>query len=158
MGGRLRRRAAGEVCGIAGWAGDVGADREALRRMCDAIAHRGPDAGGEHFVPGRAAIGFRRLAIIDLDTGPQPIPSESAGVQVTCNGEIYNFRRLREELQSRGHAFRTSSDSEVIAHLYEERGAGCLDALQGMFAIALWDEAAGRLLLARDRLGVKPLY
>jgi asparagine synthase (glutamine-hydrolysing) len=146
------------MCGIAGWVGDVGADREALLRMCEAIAHRGPDAGGDHIVPGRVALGFRRLAIIDLEHGDQPIPNESSSVHLTCNGEIYNFRSLRSDLQARGHRFRSASDSEVIAHLYEERGVECLDALQGMFAIALWDEAAGLLLLARDRLGVKPLY
>jgi asparagine synthase (glutamine-hydrolysing) len=146
------------MCGIAGWAGDVGGDREALRRMCAAISHRGPDAAGELFVPGEVALGFRRLAIIDLETGDQPLASEDAAVQVTCNGEIYNFRRLRAELESRGHELRSASDSEVIAHLYEERGADCLDSLQGMFAIALWDDRAKRLLLARDRMGVKPLY
>lgn len=146
------------MCGIAGWVGDTGADREALLRMCDAIAHRGPDAAGGLFVPGKVALGFRRLAIIDLETGDQPIANESSSVHVTCNGEIYNFRRLRSELQSRGHSFRTASDTEVIAHLYEDRGADCLDDLQGMFAIALWDREAERLLLARDRLGVKPLY
>jgi asparagine synthase (glutamine-hydrolysing) len=146
------------MCGIAGWAGDVGGDRETLRRMCDAIAHRGPDDAGELFLPGKVALGFRRLAIIDLETGEQPIASEDSGVQVTCNGEIYNFRRLRAELRSRGHDFRGGSDSEVIAHLYEERGTGCIEDLQGMFAVALWDDRTQRLLLARDRLGVKPLY
>lgn len=146
------------MCGIAGWAGEVGADEGTLARMCEAIAHRGPDAGGEHVVPGRVGLGFRRLAIIDLETGDQPIPDESRNAHVTCNGEIYNFAPLRKELSARGHAFATASDSEVIAHLYEERGVECLQALQGMFAIALWDEARGRLLLARDRLGVKPLY
>ena len=85
------------------------------------------------FVPGKVAIGFRRLAIIDLETGDQPIANGGADVHVTCNGEIYNFRRLREELQARGHGFRSGSDTEVIAHLYEERGADCVDALQGMF-------------------------
>jgi asparagine synthase (glutamine-hydrolysing) len=146
------------MCGIAGWVGDVGAERESLTRMCDAIAHRGPDAAGEHLVPGQVAIGFRRLAIIDLETGNQPIPNEDSTVHVTCNGEIYNFRDLRSGLRSRGHSFRSDSDTEVIAHLYEERGVECLDELQGMFAIALWDQDAERLLLARDRLGVKPLY
>ena len=146
------------MCGIAGWAGDVEVDHGTLGRMCDALEHRGPDADGEHLVPGKVGIGFRRLAIIDLETGDQPIANESGGVQVTCNGEIYNFGRLRDELAARGHEFRTGSDTEVIAHLYEERGVDCLDALQGMFAIALWDEGAERLLLARDRLGVKPLY
>lgn len=146
------------MCGIAGWVGDVGGDRSTLIRMCDAIAHRGPDDAGELIVPGRAAIGFRRLAVIDLKTGNQPIADEGSNVHVTCNGEIYNFRRLREDLEGRGHRFRSGSDTEVIAHLYEERGVDCLHSLQGMFAIALWDEAAERLLLARDRLGVKPLY
>ena len=146
------------MCGIAGWAGDVGGDRETLRRMCAAIAHRGPDDAGEHFVPGEVALGFQRLAIIDLETGNQPLASEDGAVQVTCNGEIYNFRQLRTELQGRGHDLRSASDSEVIAHLYEERGVACLKELQGMFAIGLWDERAKRLLLARDRLGVKPLY
>jgi asparagine synthase (glutamine-hydrolysing) len=126
--------------------------------MGDAIAHRGPDAAGDLFIPGQVALGFRRLAIIDLETGDQPIANESESVQVTCNGEIYNFRALRAQLQSRGHDFRSGSDTEVIAHLYEEQGVECLEALQGMFAIALWDEEAKRLLLARDRLGVKPLY
>ncbi|HET7590138.1 MAG TPA: asparagine synthase (glutamine-hydrolyzing) [Solirubrobacterales bacterium] len=146
------------MCGIAGWAGEVGAGEDTLRRMCAAIAHRGPDAAGGHVVPGKVGLGFRRLAIIDLQTGDQPIAAEAGDVHVTCNGEIYNFAPLREELRSRGHAFATRSDSEVVAHLYEERGPGCLEALQGMFAIALWDAGAERLLLARDRLGVKPLY
>lgn len=146
------------MCGIAGWAGDVGGDRETLRRMCDAIAHRGPDDAGDLVSPGEVALGFRRLAVIDLETGNQPIADEAENVHVTCNGEIYNFQRLRSELEGRGHRFRTASDSEVIAHLYEEQGPGCLAALEGMFAIALWDRKAQRLLLARDRLGVKPLY
>lgn len=146
------------MCGIAGWAGDVGGDRETLRRMCAAISHRGPDDAGELFVPGEVALGFRRLAIIDLETGNQPLASEDGAVQVTCNGEIYNFRELQAQLQARGHDLRSASDSEVIAHLYEERGVDCLEDLQGMFAIALWDARGKRLLLARDRLGVKPLY
>src|SRR5262245_47635946 len=99
--------------------------------MCDAIAHRGPDDAGEHIVPGEVAIGFRRLSIIDLGGGHQPIPSEDGRVQVTCNGEIYNFLRLRAGLESRGHSFRTDSDTETIAHLYEERGTESLRELQG---------------------------
>lgn len=146
------------MCGIAGWVGEVGAGEETLARMCEAIRHRGPDAGGELLVPGKVALGFRRLAIIDLARGDQPIADESRKVHVTCNGEIYNFGALRAELEAAGHRFATASDTEVIAHLYEERGAACLEALQGMFAIALWDASAERLLLARDRLGVKPLY
>jgi asparagine synthase (glutamine-hydrolysing) len=146
------------MCGIAGWAGEIEGDRETLRRMCAAIAHRGPDDAGELFRPGEVALGFRRLAVIDLETGNQPLQSEDGAVQVTCNGEIYNFPNLRTELQERGHELRSASDSEVIVHLYEERGPSFLERLQGMFAIALWDDRAKRLLLARDRLGVKPLY
>ncbi|MBS0548333.1 MAG: asparagine synthase (glutamine-hydrolyzing) [Proteobacteria bacterium] len=146
------------MCGIAGWAGDIGIDEAALGRMCAAVAHRGPDAEGRHVVPGTVGLGFRRLAIIDLETGDQPIADERGDTLVTCNGEIYNFAPLREELRGRGHIFATGSDCEAIVHLYEERGPEFLEALQGMFAIALWDARAERLLLARDRLGVKPLY
>ena len=146
------------MCGIAGWVGDVAADEAVLRRMCDAIRHRGPDDEGYWIEPGRVGLGFRRLSIIDLEGGNQPLFNESRTAAVTCNGEIYNFQRLRGELERRGHRFRTRSDAETIIHLYEERGERFLDELRGMFAIALWDGAAQRLLLARDRLGVKPLY
>jgi asparagine synthase (glutamine-hydrolysing) len=146
------------MCGIAGWAGTVNADEPVLRRMCDAIQHRGPDDDGYLIVPGKVGLGFRRLSIIDLVGGAQPIFNEDRSIAVTCNGEIYNFQALRRELESRGHTFRTGSDVEVIVHLYEEQGAGCLRALRGMFAIALWDGRSDRLLLARDRLGVKPMY
>src|SRR3954447_10709163 len=110
------------MCGIAGWAGDVAADETTLRRMCDAISHRGPDDTGFHIEPGRAGIGFRRLSIIDLDCGHQPLYDEAGRICVTCNGEIYNFRTLTEQLRGRGHTFATGSDVESIAHLYEERG------------------------------------
>jgi asparagine synthase (glutamine-hydrolysing) len=146
------------VCGIAGWAGDVDADESVLRRMCDAIRHRGPDDEGYLVEPGRVALGFRRLSIIDLECGNQPLFDERRSTAVTCNGEIYNFQALRRDLERRGHAFRTGSDVETVVHLYEDRGIRCLDELRGMFAIALWDGEAQRLLLARDRLGVKPLY
>ena len=146
------------MCGIAGWVGTVDADEDVLRRMCDAIAHRGPDDEAFHIDPGRVALGFRRLSIIDLDNGRQPIADEDGGNVVTCNGEIYNFRQLTGQLRARGHRFRTRSDVEPIVHIYEESGVDCLDALQGMFAIALWDSGRDRLLLARDRIGVKPLY
>lgn len=129
-----------------------------LGRMCDAIRHRGPDDDGHLIVPGKVGLGFRRLSIIDLVTGAQPIYNEDRSIAVTCNGEIYNFRELRSGLESRGHTFRTGSDAEVIAHLYEEQGTDCLETLRGMFAIALWDKHAERLFLARDRLGVKPMY
>jgi asparagine synthase (glutamine-hydrolysing) len=146
------------MCGIAGWAGDLDAGPDDLRRMCDALRHRGPDDEGLLNRPGRVALGFRRLAVIDLANGNQPLLSEDGSVAATCNGEIYNFRALRDELTARGHAFRTGSDAEVIVHLYEELGAECLQRLAGMFAIALWDERKERLMLAVDRMGVKPLY
>src|SRR4051812_4261503 len=146
------------MCGIAGWAGRVAADEEALRRMRDAVAHRGPDDDEALIRPGRVGLGFRRLSIIDLACGAQPLHNEDGNVSVTCNGEIYNFQALRQGLESRGHRFATGSDAGGIVHAYEERGVDCLDELRGMFAIALWDERAQRLLLARDRLGVKPLY
>ena len=126
--------------------------------MTGPVRHRGPDDEGFHVEAGVVALGFRRLSIIDLDGGHQPLYSEDGAVAVTCNGEIYNFRALRSQLEARGHSFRTGSDAEVIAHLYEERGDDCLDALQGMFAVALWDARERRLLLACDRMGVKPLY
>ncbi len=146
------------MCGIAGWAGDVTADERVLRRMCDAIRHRGPDDEGYWIEPGRVGLGFRRLSIIDLECGNQPLFNERRSTAVTCNGEIYNFQALRRDLERSGHEFRTRSDAETIVHLYEDRGIGCLDELRGMFAIALWDSAQQRLVLARDRLGVKPLY
>lgn len=146
------------MCGLAGIAGPVDRPHERVQRMCDKIRHRGPDSNGQYVVPGRIALGFRRLSIIDLTTGDQPIFNEDRSVAVTCNGEIYNFRALRDELTARGHRFSTVSDTEVIVHLYEEEGPDCVRRLQGMFAIALWDEREQRLMLARDRLGVKPLY
>ncbi|MBA2505534.1 MAG: asparagine synthase (glutamine-hydrolyzing) [Thermoleophilaceae bacterium] len=146
------------MCGIAGWAGAVRANAQALGRMCDAIAHRGPDDTGTWLDPDRAALGFRRLSIIDLECGNQPIWNESGSAAVTCNGEIYNFQELREGLVARGHEFSTGSDVETIVHLYEEKGDACLADLRGMFGIALWDRDRERLLLARDRFGVKPLY
>jgi asparagine synthase (glutamine-hydrolysing) len=146
------------MCGIAGWAGSVAADETVLRRMCDALAHRGPDDEGYWVEPGRVGLGFRRLSIIDLECGNQPLFDETRTAAVTCNGEIYNFQAIRSELEARGHTLRTDSDVEPIVHLYEERGPACLDALRGMFAVALWDVRARRLLLGRDRLGVKPLY
>lgn len=146
------------MCGITGWAGDVAADETVLRRMCDAIRHRGPDDEGYFVEPGRVGLGFRRLSIIDLEGGNQPLFSEHGDVAITCNGEIYNFQALRLELQRRGHSFRTHSDVEAVVHLYEDRGSACLEELRGMYAVALWDRKTQRLLLARDRLGVKPLY
>jgi len=124
--------------------------------MADELEHRGPDEEG-FFCEGPAALGSQRLAIIDLDTGTQPISSESGDIVVVQNGEIYNYLELREQLEAGGHRFSTHSDTEVIAHLYEEAGRDFVRKLRGMFAIAVWDRGRGRLVLARDRLGIKPL-
>ncbi|MCI0546159.1 MAG: asparagine synthase (glutamine-hydrolyzing) [Candidatus Rokubacteria bacterium] len=148
------------MCGIAGIVhADPGypIDRELMRRMTGAMSHRGPDADGLRIWPG-AALGHRRLSIIDLSTGDQPIYSEDGRKAVILNGEIYNFQELRARLEAHGHRFATRSDTEAIVHGYEEWGVGCLAELRGMFAFALWDEDARRLLLARDRVGKKPLY
>ena len=124
--------------------------------MADTLRHRGPDGAGFLATPG-IGLAMRRLSIVDLETGGQPIASEDGSIAVICNGEIYNAPELRRDLEGRGHIFRTRSDVEPIVHLYEERGAECLDALRGMFALALWDGGRRRLLLARDRFGIKPL-
>ncbi len=149
------------MCGIAGIVAldpDVRVAENELRPMAAALTHRGPDDEGFYVDPhGRCALAFRRLAIIDLVTGNQPMPNESGDVQVVFNGEIYNFRELRQQLAAAGHRFRSKGDSEVLVHLYEEHGDRFVEHLAGMFAIALWDARAGRLLLARDRLGQKPL-
>src|SRR5215471_8257470 len=127
--------------------------------MTEALAHRGPDGGGEYCSPrGLAALGHRRLSIIDLATGGQPIYNEDGTVAVVLNGEIYNFQVLRSRLEAQGHRFTTQSDTEVIAHLYEERGVECVSDLRGMFAVLIWDERRGRLVAARDHMGKKPLY
>src|SRR5262245_5459003 len=150
------------MCGICGELRiDGGAvDARDLTRMTSAIAHRGPDHGATYCGSGLAAgLGFRRLSIIDLRAAAnQPIPNEDGSVQLVFNGEIYNYRELRQGLVDRGHVFRSESDSEVIVHLYEERGDRAIDALDGMFALAIWDVKAARLTLARDRAGKKPLY
>src|SRR5438552_1393665 len=132
-------------------------DRDVLVAMTDAVAHRGPDASGYYSAPG-IGLGHRRLSIIDLSTGDQPLTNEDGTVWVVFNGEIYNFAEVRVELASAGHRFRTSSDTEVIVHGYEQWGERCVDRFRGMFAFALWDANARRLMLARDRVGVKPLY
>jgi len=147
------------VCGIAGFAGwPLGAEEAArtVRAMCDAIVHRGPDDCG-YFVAPEIALGMRRLSIIDVAGGQQPIGNEDGSIQVVFNGEIYNHHDLRRDLVARGHRFHTKSDTETIVHLYEEMGADCVTRLRGMFAIALWDARTKQLVLARDRLGIKPL-
>jgi len=150
------------MCGIAGKASlhSAGPPVTAglVERMIDTIRHRGPDDAGVYVDPGgRAGLGIRRLSIIDLATGHQPIASEDGAVWVVLNGEIYNYRELRANLEPR-HRFTTRSDTEVIVHLYEEHGPDLVAHLRGMFALAVWDAARGRLVVARDRLGKKPLY
>jgi asparagine synthase (glutamine-hydrolysing) len=148
------------MCGIAGVFNVSGepVDKAVLQRMTDAIQHRGPDGEGVWCDTG-VGLGNRRLAIIDLShAGDQPLANEDGSVVVTYNGEIYNFRGLRTELESTGHRFASGADTEVIVHAYEEWGDACLGRLEGMFAFALWDARRRRLLLARDRFGVKPLY
>ncbi|MGB9648665.1 MAG: XrtA/PEP-CTERM system amidotransferase [Stellaceae bacterium] len=148
------------MCGIAGIfdyrrPGDV--DRVLLRRMTDILGHRGPDGDGFYYAPG-IGLGHRRLAIVDLATGDQPLFNENGTVCVVFNGEIYNFQPLMAQLGALGHVFRTRSDTEVIVHAWEEWGQACVDHFNGMFAFALWDANCDALFLARDRLGEKPLY
>ncbi len=151
------------MCGITGWANldshtppPEGA-QDLLHAMCERMVHRGPDSEGLYVTTG-AALGMRRLAIIDLVTGEQPAFNEDRSIAVILNGEIYNYRELRTELEKRGHAFHSASDTEVLPHLYEEYGDDMLRKLNGMFAFALWDSKRRRLLIARDRFGEKPLY
>ncbi|MGH8201218.1 MAG: asparagine synthase (glutamine-hydrolyzing) [Steroidobacteraceae bacterium] len=153
------------MCGIAGYFASGRGDERgaALRAMAAAIAHRGPDDEGFFEAVTRAGdrsvgLAHRRLAIIDLDTGHQPMANEDGTVQIVFNGEIYNFPALREELIAKGHAFRTRSDTETIVHAYEEWGPECVTRFRGMFAFAIWDANRERLLLARDRYGMKPLF
>ncbi|OLC56046.1 MAG: asparagine synthase (glutamine-hydrolyzing) [Acidobacteria bacterium 13_1_40CM_4_69_4] len=148
------------MCGIAGIIHfdpreTVDADR--LRRMCDALRHRGPDGAGQ-WIEGPVGLGHRRLAIVDVAGGAQPMTNEDGALVIVHNGETYNHPSLRPELEAKGHRYRTRSDTETILHLYEEEGERCVERLRGMFAFALWDRREGRLLLARDRLGIKPLY
>ena len=143
------------ICGVVSREGSV--DRDVLESMAEALFHRGPDSGGVELRDG-VGLAARRLAIIDLETGDQPLTNEDGSVIVVQNGEIYNYRELREQLVAKGHRFRTKGDTEVLAHLYEERGTAFADALRGMFAVAVWDANRRRLVLARDRFGIKPLY
>ncbi|MEP7270239.1 MAG: asparagine synthase (glutamine-hydrolyzing) [Acidobacteriota bacterium] len=148
------------MCGILGIIQgyrEQSADKRVARAMAATMVHRGPDDEGFYY-RGPVVLGMRRLSIIDVPGGHQPISNEDGSIWVVFNGEIYNFASLREDLEARGHTFRTNSDTEVIVHLYEEMGDKLLDHLNGMFAFALWDEPKQRMLLARDRMGEKPLY
>jgi len=145
------------ICGIVNFELHNPVDRHLVKRMTDIQAHRGPDDEGYWFAD-NAGLGHRRLSIIDLGGGKQPIFNEDGSIGVILNGEIYNYAAITADLVARGHRFRTRSDTEAIVHAYEEYGEGCLEKLRGMFAFALWDSRRRRLFLARDRLGIKPVY
>jgi asparagine synthase (glutamine-hydrolysing) len=145
------------ICGVAHYDTELPGDRSLLRQMTDILGHRGPDSQGVHVGPG-IGLGVTRLAINDLQSGDQPIFNENGTIGVVCNGEIYNFHELRRKLESGGHQFSTRSDVEVIVHLYEDHGVDCVHSLRGMFGFALWDGERRQLMLARDRLGIKPLH
>jgi asparagine synthase (glutamine-hydrolysing) len=145
------------ICGIYNFDRGRAVDRRALETMNRRIAHRGPDDEG-FYVSGNVGLAMRRLSIVDLQTGQQPITNEDETIWLVYNGEIYNHEELRAQLIARGHRFRSRSDTETIVHLYEEYGSGCVNRLRGMFAFALWDTRQQRLFVARDRLGIKPLY
>ncbi|MDO8480364.1 MAG: asparagine synthase (glutamine-hydrolyzing), partial [Nanoarchaeota archaeon] len=143
------------MCGICGFTWE---DKEILKQMMRSISHRGPDQNGTFFEKG-VSLGHLRLSIIDLSpAGKQPMFNEDGDICVVFNGEIYNYRELRTELEKKGHRFASQTDTEVIVHAYEEYGEKCVEKFNGMFAFAIWDSKKKRLFLARDRLGVKPLY
>src|SRR5665213_4570433 len=145
------------ICGVLELEIGRGVTREHVEAMAQKLAHRGPDNAGYYFDP-PIALGFRRLSIVDLSGGHQPMSNEDGTVWIIFNGEIYNFEELRKYLLARGHVFRTRTDTEVIVHLYEEFGPACVERLRGMFGFAIWDDRNQSLMLARDRIGIKPLY
>jgi asparagine synthase (glutamine-hydrolysing) len=145
------------MCGIAGFVAFENINNSVLKDMCDLLIHRGPDDFG-YFFDENVGLGARRLAIIDVTSGHQPIGNEDGSIWVTFNGEIYNFKELTQELEEKGHIFKTKTDTETLVHLYEEYGINCLDHLRGMFAFGIWDKNKKRLIIAKDRLGKKPLY
>ncbi|KPK75372.1 MAG: hypothetical protein AMJ89_04625 [candidate division Zixibacteria bacterium SM23_73] len=145
------------ICGILNITGDGKIDSDQLKKMTDVIIHRGPDDVG-YYIKDNIGLGIRRLSIIDLVTGHQPISNEDQSIWIVLNGEIYNFLELKDNLIKKGHRFRTKTDTEVIVHLYEEYGTECVKHLRGMFCFALWDDNHKRLVLAKDRIGIKPLY
>jgi len=151
------------MCGIAGWT-NLNANKlsqnhseAVLHQMCERMKHRGPDSEGL-WMDESVALGMRRLSIIDLHTGEQPVYSEDKSVVAVMNGELYNFREVRRDLEKRGHRFETQTDTEILPHLYEEYGEQMLEHFSGMFVFALWDKRKQKLLVARDRFGEKPLY
>ena len=145
------------MCGICGMIGHHGPGEMIIHQMMESIRHRGPDGGGTFF-DSDAALGFRRLAIIDLTTGDQPMYNEERDKVLVFNGEIYNYKELRSELQEKGHIFANQSDSESLLHAYEEYGTDMLHRLRGMFGFAIWDRKEKTLFMARDPFGIKPLY
>src|SRR5208337_3553828 len=147
------------MCGICGFyfSDERPVDIATLIKMTSTLRHRGPDDEGYYSNAG-VALGHRRLSIIDLDTGKQPIHNEDESIYVVFNGEIYNFPELKRELEEKGHRFYTKTDTEVLVHLYEEKEERCAESLAGMFAFAIWDRKRRKLLLARDRIGIKPLF
>ena len=148
------------MCGLVGFIdtrNERKPDRELLVRMTGKLVHRGPDSAG-YFVDHYVALGFRRLSIIDLESGDQPIYNEDGSVVLMCNGEIFNYLELKKVLIQKGHSFRTKSDVEVLLHLYEEHGIDFLDKLNGQFAFVIYDRKNRRLFLARDHFGINPLY
>jgi asparagine synthase (glutamine-hydrolysing) len=149
------------MCGINGIAfsrrSGRAADERTLIRMRDVLTHRGPDDAGL-YISGAVGLGHRRLSIVDVAAGHQPMTNEDGRLHIVYNGEVYNHADYRDALEARGHRYRTHCDTETILHLYEEHGAACVEHLRGMFAFAIWDERKRELFIARDRLGVKPLY
>src|SRR4030042_480237 len=143
------------MCGICGFTGSP--DENVLKRMTALIIHRGPDEDG-YYADGNINLGMRRLSIIDVTTGHQPIHNEDRSIWIVFNGEIYNFQELKKELEGKGHKFKGRSDTEVILHSYEQWGEDCLQKFNGMFAFAIWDEKKKQIFIARDRVGIKPLY
>lgn len=140
-----------------GYTGELMKGEYVISDMMEKIAHRGPDSEGRH-VDGDVALGFRRLSIIDLDSGAQPMYNETGDIVIVFNGEIYNYQSLREELLEKGHVFKTGADTEVLIHGYEEYGEGLLGRLRGMFAFVIWDSKEKTLFGARDFFGIKPFY
>jgi asparagine synthase (glutamine-hydrolysing) len=145
------------ICGKFAFDSQATVSPSLVKAMADSIRHRGPDDEG-YYVAGQVALGFRRLSIIDLKSGHQPLANEDDSIWIVFNGEIYNYQELRAFLLEKGHTFKTRTDTEVIVHLYEEFGPACLEKLRGMFSFAIWDQNAKTLFLARDRVGIKPLY